>query len=63
MARGLPERLRPKGDVGLALMPPIAEVVGRERLDGHVGQCQLSTQCDDEIQVAETHVCARDLAD
>ena len=28
-----------------------------------MGQCQLSTQCDDEIQVTETHVCARDLAD
>ena len=39
VAQGLPGRLGPKGDAGLALKPPVAEVDGRERLDGHVGQC------------------------
>ena len=62
-AWGLPRRLRSKGDAGLALKPPVAKVDGRERLDGRVGQCQLSSQFDDEIQVTEMHACARDLAD
>ena len=52
-----------KGDIGLALKPPVAEVDGGERLDGRVGRRQLSSQCDDEIQVTKTHVCAWDPAD
>ena len=32
-----------RGDTGLALKPPVAEVDGREGLDGRMGQCQLST--------------------
>jgi len=56
VAWDLPGRLGPKRDAGLALKPPVAEVEGREGLDGRVGQCQLSTQCDDQIQVTEMHV-------
>ena len=47
--RDLPGRLGSKGDAGLAVKPPVAEVDRRERLDGRVGQCQLSSHCDDEI--------------
>ena len=47
----------------LALKPPIVEADGGERLDGGVSQCQLSSHHDDEVQVTEAHVCARDLAD
>ena len=32
-------------------------------LDGVVRQCQLSSHHDDEVQVTEVHVCARDAAD
>ena len=58
MARGLSGQLGSKGDAGLALKPSVAEVDGREKLDGHVGQGQLSSQCDDEIQVTEMHASA-----
>ena len=51
-----------KGDAGLALKPPVVEANGGERLDGGVGQRQLSSQRDDEVQVTEMHVCARDPA-
>ena len=47
--RGLPGRLGSKGDSGLALKPPIAEVDGGERLDGRMGQRQLFSQCADQI--------------
>ena len=39
----LPRRLWSKGDAGLALKPPVVEVDGGERLDGGVGQRQLSS--------------------
>ena len=45
----LPRRLWSKGEAGLALKPPVVEVDGGERLDGHVGQRQLSSQCDNEV--------------
>ena len=61
--RVLPGRLGSEGDGRPALKPPAAEVDGGERLDGDVGQRQLSSHRDDEVQVAETHVCARDPAD
>ena len=32
-------------------------------MDGYLGQRQLSSHCDDEVHVTETHVCAWDLAD
>ena len=59
----LPRRLGSKGDIGLALKPPVVEADGGERLDGGVGQRQLSSHHDDEVQVTEMHVCARDPAD
>ena len=59
----LPGWLGSKGDIGLVLKPPIVEADGGERLDGEMGQRQLSSHRDDEVQVTETHVCARDLAD
>jgi len=62
-AQGLLGRLGSKGDVELALKPLVAEVGGGERLDGRVGQRQLSSQCDNEVQVTETDVCARNPAD
>ena len=62
-ARVLPGRLGSEGDTGLALKLPAAEVDGGERLDGDVGQRQLSSHHDDEVQVTETHVCTRDPAD
>ena len=49
MARVLPRRLGSEGDAGLALNPPIAEVDGRERLDGNVDQRQFSSHRDDEV--------------
>ena len=52
----LPRQLGSKGDVGLALKPPVVEADGGERLDGGVGQRQLSSHHDDEVQVTETHV-------
>ena len=55
-------RLGSKGDVGLALKPPVAGADGGERLDGEMGQRQLSSYRDDEVQVTETHVCAQDPA-
>ena len=61
-ARVLPRWPGSKGDVGLALKPPVVEADG-ERLDGGVGQCQLSSHRDDEVQVTETHVRVRDPAD
>ena len=39
----LPGRLWSKGDARLALKPPVVEVEGGERLDGGVGQRQLSS--------------------
>ena len=39
------------------------EVGGVERLDGDKSLRQPSLRCDDEVQVLEAHVCARDLAD
>ena len=58
MARVLPGWLGSKGDAGLVLKPPVVEADGGERLDGGVGQRQLSSHHDDEVQVTETHVCA-----
>ena len=52
-----------KGDTGLALEPLVARADGGERLDGEMGQRQLSSHHDDEVQVIEMYVCARDLAD
>ena len=52
-----------KGDAEPALKPPIVEADGGERLDGGVGQRQLSSHRDDEVQVTQTHVCARDPTD
>ena len=63
MALVLPGWLGSKGDAGLALKPPVVEADGGERLDGGVGQCQLSSHRDDEVQVTKTHVCAWDPAD
>ena len=63
MAWVLPGWLGSKGDTGLALKPPVVEANRGERLDGGVGQHQLSSHRDDEVQVMETHVCAQDLAD
>ena len=57
-ARVLPGWLGSKGDTGLALKPPVVEADGGEILDGGMGQHQLSSYCDDEVQVTETHVCA-----
>ena len=62
-ARVLPGWLGSEGDAGLALKPPVAGADGGERLDGETGQRQLSSHRDDEVQVTETHVCARDPAD
>ena len=45
------------------LKPSVVEVDGGERLDGNVSQRQLSSHRDDEVQVTEMHVCARDLVD
>ena len=42
-ARGLPRWLGSKGDTGLALKPLVAEVDKGVRLDGRVGQRQLSS--------------------
>ena len=39
----------PKGDAGPTLRPPVVEADGGERLDGGVGQHQLSSHHDDEI--------------
>ena len=49
VAWGLPRRLGSKGDAGLALNPPVAGADGGERLDGEMGQCQLSSNRDDEV--------------
>ena len=62
-AWGLPRWLGSRGDIGLALKPPVARADGGGRLDGEMSQCQLSSHRDDEVQVTEMHVCARDLAD
>ena len=59
----LPRRLGSKGDARLALKPPVVEADGGERLDGCVGQRQLSSHRDNEVQVTEMHVCAWDPAD
>ena len=45
------------------LKPPVVEADGGERLDGGVGQLQLSSNRDDEVQVIEMHMCTRDPAD
>ena len=63
VAQGLPGRLGSRGDAGLALKPPVAGADGGERLDGEMGQHLLSSHHDDEVQVTEMHVCARDPAD
>ena len=49
MAWVLPGWLGSKGDAGLALKPPIVETDGGERLDGGVGQRQLSSHSDDDV--------------
>ena len=48
-ARGLPGWLGSKRDAGLALKPLVAEAGGGERLDGEIGQRQLSSHHDDEV--------------
>ena len=63
VARVLPGVPGSKGDTGLALKPPVVGVDGGKRLDGDVGQRQLSSHHDDEVQVTKTHMCVRDLAD
>ena len=45
----LPRWLGSKGDTGPALKPPIVEANGGERLDGGMGQRQLSSDRDDEV--------------
>ena len=45
----LPRWLGSEGDAGLALKPPIARADGGERLDGEMGQHQLSSHRDDEV--------------
>ena len=62
MTRVLPGRLGSEGGAGLALKPPIAGADGGERLDGEMGQHQLSSHRDDEVQVTETHMYTQDLA-
>ena len=52
-----------KGDAGLALKPPVVQADGGERLDGGVGQHQLSSHRDNEVQVTKMHVCTWDPAD
>ena len=47
----------------MALKPPVVEAGGERRLDGGVSQCQLFSHRDDEVQLPEAHVCARNLAD
>ena len=49
VAWGLPGRLGSKGDAGLALKPPVARADGGERLDGEMGQRQLSSHRNDEV--------------
>ena len=63
MAWVLPRWPGSKGDARLALKPPVVEVDGGERLDGGMGQRQLSSHHDDEVQVNETYMCAQDPAD
>ena len=48
-ARVLPGRPGSEGDIGLALKPPVVEADGGERLDGGVGQRQLSSHRGDEV--------------
>ena len=62
-ARVLPGRLGSEGDTELVLKPPVAGANGGERLDGEMGQRQLSSHRDNEVHVTKTHVCARDAAD
>ena len=45
----LPGWLGSKGGARLALKPPVVEADGEERLDGGVGQRQLSSHRDDEV--------------
>jgi len=45
----LPRWLGSKGVTGLALKPPVAGADGGERLDGEMGERQLSSHCDDEV--------------
>ena len=45
------------------LKPPVVEADGGERLDDNMGQRQLSSHRDNEVQVTETHMCARDPTD
>ena len=45
----LPGWLGSEGDVGMALKPPVARVNGGERLDGEMGQRQLSSHHDDKV--------------
>ena len=62
-ARVLSGQLGSEGDTGLALKPPVAGTNGGEILHGEMGQRQLSSHRDDEVQVTKTHMCAQDLAD
>ena len=45
----LPGWLGSEGDTKMALKPLIVEADGRERLDGSVSKCQLSSHCDFEV--------------
>ena len=47
--RVLPGRLGSEGDAELALKPPVVRADGGERLDGEMGQRQLSSHHDDEV--------------
>ena len=58
-----PGLLGSQRDTKLVLKPLVVEADGGERLDGGMSQCQLSSHRDDEVQVTEVHVYARDLAD
>ena len=49
MAQALPRWLGSRGDVGLVFNPPVVEADGGERLDGDMGQHQLSSYRDDEV--------------
>ena len=44
-----PGWLGSQGDTELAPKPPVVVIDGRERLDGGVSQCQLSSHRDDEV--------------
>ena len=58
LLRVRPGWLGSQGDAELVLKPRIVETDGGERLDGGVSQCQLSSHCDDEVQVTKMHMSA-----